>query len=742
MDHPGNAFTEDGEPAPADGRLDEVSQRVVGLDSATQAILGSGYQINIGWSERQVGGLEPPVHDALERPYGGRAPAQRAQVWNVDARNPGFVGRELLLVDLRRRLHSGGTAVVQALRGMGGIGKTQLAMEYAYRHAGDYDAVWWIAAEQEEFIAEQLAALGAELQVVPPQADTLSAARIVRSHLRSRDGWLLIFDNAVSPDKIRPWLPGGQGHVIVTSRHRRWTDVAAVVEVNVMSRQESAALLTSHHAGLCGSDAERIADALGDLPLALAQAAAFLAETGTSVDEYLELLGPHATELLDSCRPVTYPHSLAAAIIIATSRLSGVDPAALGILQLCAILAPEPVPVDLLTVQVPEPDRRPLPPTLAALVATYDKPVALRRSIGRIVDYGLAGIGDVGLTLHRLTQAVLRDHLDSASAIAVRGYVEALLVAGDPGHPRDPVYWPTWSRLLPHILAVDPATSDMVSYRHLGVAALWYLSDRGGLQGQLTLSQHFYERWRERLSPSDECTLAAANHVARAQWSLGQYRLARDLSEDALARCRNALGGNHQLTMEAVNTLGLSLRYLGEPQLALPFDQDNLERKQRLYGDDHRTTMGSASNVAEDLLALGQIESAYSVAEETYLRRCRVSGPDHPHTLIVASVLAKIHRQMGNVDEARRLDADTLARRREVLGSDHPHTLMSASVLADTLRELGKVSEARRLDEDTLARRRRVLGEDHPDTVATASALAAQRSNPRKRSKTPRSTCC
>ncbi|MDQ3760570.1 MAG: NB-ARC domain-containing protein [Actinomycetota bacterium] len=128
-------------------------------------------------------------------------------VWNVGPRNPGFVGRDATLVDLRERLRSGGTAVVQALHGMGGVGKTQVAIEYVHRYAGVYDVVWWISAEETGLIGEQYAALAAELDLIPPRADTASAVGALRAYLRGHGRWLLVLDNAESPRELRDWRP-------------------------------------------------------------------------------------------------------------------------------------------------------------------------------------------------------------------------------------------------------------------------------------------------------------------------------------------------------------------------------------------------------------------------------------------------------------------------------------------------------------------------------------------------------
>ena len=432
---------------------------------------------------------------------------------------------------------------------------------------------WWVNSEQAGLIGDQFAALGAALACVQPGAGVEMVRAAVLSELREQGRWLLVFDNAENPADIAGWLPGGDGHVLITSRGRKWAELAASIEVDVLARDESVALLRDRVTGLDAADADRLAEQLGDLPLGIAQAAGFMAETGISAARYLDLLATRARQVLDQGVPGSYPQSLATATGLVTDRLAAADPAAAQLADLCAFLAPEPIPEDFFTAVVAE-----LPGDLATRTAD---PLAWPQTLGHLTRQALARVDQRGVVMHRLTQAILRDRLSPAQTVDTRNCTEAMLAASDPDDPANPATWPRWTQLMPHLLAANLAGTDNQLLRWMACNGCWYLLVRGDTGPACDLARDLHKHWRNRLGDDHIETLVIATYLAWALRDMGRYADARDLDRDNLDRRRRNLGADHPSTLIPANNLALDLRLLGDVEAARDLDQDTLDRRRR-----------------------------------------------------------------------------------------------------------------------------------------------------------------
>jgi hypothetical protein len=330
------------------------------------------------------------------------------RVWNVPAKNPNFTGRTESLARLRAGLPRGSSTSVCSIRGMAGIGKTQLAAEYAHAEATDYPIVFWISSEQPERLPDQFSALAAALQLgLPPETGREELISAVHGALRAAPGFLLIFDNAERPADIRPYLPvgvvpaGTAAHVVVTTRRSGFAALGPVVEIDVLDRHESVTLLRRRTPELGEDLAGEMADWLGDLPLALEQASAYLERTGLPAGEYLRLLRTRGPDLHRRGRVSDRRDTIATMWDVTLEGLAGESPAAVQLLEICAHLAPEPIPLSLFTERTDL-----LPEPLAAAAADE---VAFVDTVGALVHLSLARRTPAGLVMHRLVQAVIRD---------------------------------------------------------------------------------------------------------------------------------------------------------------------------------------------------------------------------------------------------------------------------------------------------------------------------------------------
>lgn len=612
-----------------------------------------------------------------------RRSEKQPSIWgNIPLRNVNFIGRAELLKRVYEEISkSTATALLPgALFGMAGVGKSQVAVEYIYRHAAEYDLVWWIPSENTTEIQSALVRLAVRLGL-PVEHSVDTAVPAILDHLRVSAAdlhWLLVFDNADRPEDVRTFWPrGGNGHIIVTSRNPQWAAVARPLAVEVFRRSESCELLQRRNPDLTDSDADRVAAVLGDLPLAIEQAAAWRAETGMSTDEYLKLFEDKRTELLESRVTVDYDVSVEAAWNLSLDSLRDNSPGALELLEVCAFLSPEPISRKIFT----SVRNMPVSPELERILAN---PIELGRAVREINRYSLARIDHPNdtLQLHRLVQLVLRNKLEQEDQDRMRHIAQLLLAHQDPGEPDDVESWPRYAELLPHVRAVDLRASTEQWARRLVINTINYLFAFGDMPGGLEMARDCASFWRKRLGEKHPDTLIVSRWWGRLLRAVGRFEEGREIAEKTLALMRRTLGHTHEETLLTMH------------------------------------------GVASDLRAKGDFHAARKMNESAYRAAVERFREDDPDTLAAANNYALSLRLAGEFGQARVLDEDTLRRKQSVLGDDHRHTLLTMDNWAVDLRETGDYLRARTVQDDVVHRMRAQFGERHPMTLASIKNLA------------------
>ncbi|MET0233418.1 MAG: FxSxx-COOH system tetratricopeptide repeat protein [Kibdelosporangium sp.] len=614
-----------------------------------------------------------------------RQPGEVPPVWGkVPPRNLNFTGRADLLQELGDRLAVGMTAVLpKALHGMGGIGKTQTAVEYVYQHLDDYDLIWWIEASKATQITASLTELAQALGL-PGSAEANTAVPTVREALRRGKPygrWLLVFDAAEGPEVVRPFFPtNGSGDILITSRNPDWASVARPLEVATFERSESVELLRRRGPDIEDEDADRLAHTLGDLPLAIEQAAAWRAETGMPVDEYLRLFDEKVAEILDTSAPQGYELSVAAAWNVSFDELKKRSPVAHQLLQICAFYSPEPISRHIFSgvrgISIaPDLDR-----------ALRD-PMQLARAIRDINRYGLAKIDHRNntLQLHRLVQTVLRNRMSPRQLEEMRHGAHLLLANFDPKDPLSPAQWQRYRDVLPHVYAADLIACDDEWGRELVVNLMTFLYRWGDHEEAVGLAERALAQWRTQPGREDSQTLQVAGRLGYYYWIMGEYAKAAELN------------------------------------------LETLEIRRRVDGENNEDTLSAQVAVATDMRAAGDFTSPVRLTAEVYQKAKALFGEDDPATLRFARIHCVGLRHAGQFREAAELDHDTHRRLVDVLGNDHPETLSALGGLIFDRREAGEYLWARNEQERLADRAREIHGENSADTLRRLAYLAVAR---------------
>jgi hypothetical protein len=590
--------------------------------------------------------------------------ATAGQPVRLAPRPPVLAGREELLTQLDARLSAGDGPAPRTvvLCGLGGAGKTSVAVEYAYRHLAEVRVAWQFAGEDATVLAAGFAELAAQLGVLG-LADVRDPVASVHAVLaRFPAPWLVIFDNAADLAAVAAFLPpAGPGRVLITSQNPNWP--GQPLEVPVLDPDVAEGFLVSRTGDPDRQAARDLADTLGGLPLALEQAAAYIQAAGDTLADYLVLFRQRRAEMWARGEPMGYRKTVASTWALAFDRLWQDEPGAVGLLRLVAFCAPEAVPLLLLLQPRPGLAEQLASDVASVLAPLLENPLAVGDAIGALRRYSLATpIGGGSVSVHRLVQDVTADGMLAELADQWRRAAAALIKAAIPADPHPAETWPTCAALLPHAQAALAVSSDGI--------------------------------------------LRIANYLGH----IGGYVAARDLCPD---------------TLQARNDLAYWTGQAGDPATARDLFTDLWPIRKRVLGPEHPDTLITGANLAQFTGLAGDAAGACDQLAALLPVRERVCGPEDPETLKARGSLARWTGEAGNPTAARDLFTELLPIRKRVLGPEHPDTLHTQYNLAYWTGQAGDPAGARDQLAELLPVRERVLRPEHPDTLITRANLAS-----------------
>lgn len=760
--------------APDPDRFAAVCLTTSALPGAT-SVLGTADLTNVGADEAErrllvrLGLPTDPLPEQVEQRPGPRYPADTPEVWGgVPRRNTRFTGREELLNKTYQALQDAGSgAGVVALYGMSGVGKTQLAAEYVYRFGSEYDVVWWVPADRRALYRQRLAELAPELGLSTgvEYGERLRAVRDALRRGEPHSHWLLVLDGADEPEHIWDLVPTGPGHVLITSRNPEWDEHNSnLVEVPVYNRDESVAFVRRRAPRLDPAEADRLAEALEDLPLLLDQTAGWLNDSDLSVEEYIELLEGGIDQDVVKVS-ADFPLAFQTAWSILLNKLKDTVPESVDLLRLCSFFAPGSIPVRLLK-EMPAGE---LPEQVSGLM---NDPLLWNRAIAQLRQYSVvrleshesavdeASSGE-SLYMHRMVHQIVGHDMTERDRKEFIDVVRRALAAADPGRPTDTRLWPAYAEITPHLKWADVLRSADPAVQSLVLNCLRYMYLSGEYRAGIKLGERAMNAWRELLGEDhpriwdlsyhyanllravgdyagteaieraavdhlrtergvqDLEHLRAAGGLAADLRGLGRYDEALEMSGWVLTAYRELLGDQDSRTLNAQNNLAVSLRLLGRYEESLELNRRTLEARRQFLGQRHNWTLASQTNYATDLRLLGRYSDGLSLQNQSVRVHRLVLGHDNPQTLRAEYNLALCHYRSGERAKASALFTRVLERCERVLGEDDPLTMMFAAGQSCFAREHADIDQARAISEKVVDGYLNMLGEEHPFVAGT-----------------------
>ena len=660
-------------------------------------------------------------------------------------RNPHFLGRDDLLIHLRAKLEETDPKQYNhriAIYGMGGVGKTQCAIEYVYRHEEDYGDIYWISASDQTALLSGFQEIGTKTGCLPNGIDGLNptkAAKNVLDWLRLQKNWLLVIDNLDDISVADGFLPAMDkgGHTLITTRNPNAKNIPAEgLQIPVFGRDDAIELLrvrseiTEADVPSFGAVAADIVNELGYLALAIDHAAAFVRSLNLNITEFLPIYRESRKEILSrpSTSKHTYPNSIVVTFLLSFDKVKldqKYGTQASKLLQLLVFLNPDEILVDFLRAGADGLDDE--------VRDIIENKLVFHESLGLLEKFSLIGRsrGKGSVVIHRLVQTVLRDELSEPDLHWYLGQIIGICTTAFP------TTWDTQDTremcrnfqnqvVEPSFEAAkvpSPGAANILS--RIGI----FLDDDGKSRDGERLKLRCYEIRLELFGCEHMDTLTSMNDLAVTYLARGKLQDASDLLERVLETSRKTIGEEHPNTLTSMNNLAMTYSNQGKLQDAAELGKRVVEARRRTLGDEHPGTLLSMGNLASTYHNQGKLQDAADLKERVLEATRRTLGEEHPDTLTSMNNLAMTYWSQGNQQTAATLEERTLEARKRTLGEEHPDALMSMNNLAWMYEAVGRATEALLLIQQSVDGSQKTLGEAHPSTVDRKITLQRLRNN-------------
>jgi class 3 adenylate cyclase/tetratricopeptide (TPR) repeat protein len=662
---------------------------------------------------------------ALRAPKAGDAP------WNVPdaARTKYFTGRRQLLDEIGQQLAEHHRA---ALSGLGGVGKTQTGIEYAVRHRADYrNGVFWINAETGSGLTSGFVEIAKTLRLAA--ADSNDQERIVGATLdwlNANDHWLLILDNVEDRREIRRFVPErSKGDVLITSRESVFQElgIPRALEVHELDGDEAEKFLLAR-TGRKDSDPEelaavaQLATELGNLPLALEQAAAYIAETNAAFADYVSAFRKRRMTLLERASGLVSHETVSVTWAANFDAVNSASPGAADALRISAFLAPDAIPVDMFSKGADA-----LGGPIAEALSDADD-LAVTELMRPLARYSLIRMEAKSRSfgVHRLVQEIVRAEIEESRR---KAFVERAVGALNATFP-DVAFetWMTCERLVAHVAWIGDWVDfyDVISEaanRVFCLAGRYYI-ERGRYAEAKILVDRALSVGERALGPEHPAVALTINTLAILSFNLGANEEAQQWHERALAIRERTLGPDHPDVARTLNGLANTFWRRGRYVEAQPLYERALAIWERTFGPASPEVATGLNNLAAVLSNRGRFVEALVMNERALAIRERALGADHPHVALSLSNIAEVYQRTGRYVEAESLLRRAIAMRELAFGPDHRDVRESLNTLAGVLADQERYAEAKPVYERALASADHTFGPDHADAAEPLAGLA------------------